>query len=62
MDEAACDAVTSLQGDFVQCESTVRECLKRLIGEGGAGRQNSLSGLQGGLSAEGCPPPGSVDL
>lgn len=36
MDEAACNALTSLHGDVVYCKPTVRQHLGRLAGHGGA--------------------------
>lgn len=52
MDEAACDTVTSLQSDVADCQATVRECLVRLAGQGGA---------LGGSRAQCAHPTGSLD-
>lgn len=59
VDDGFCDAKTSLQGYVAHCESTERENLDRLAGQGGA--QGGLGGSQGKPSAQGGPPTGSVD-
>lgn len=52
VDNTACNAITSMQGCFAHCLSTVQEPLERLLGHDGA---------QGGPSAQGAPSTGSMD-
>lgn len=55
VDEAAIDVETLLQNDAAHCQSTARELLEPLVDHGSARSQDGPSGLQGGLSAPGCP-------